>query len=274
MSFARLPLPELTLPGVATTISRLNTSEQSLLTGIAQAREWVAAARRVAVLTGAGISAESGVPTFRGAGGLWRHYRPEELATQQAFMRDPKLVWEWYDWRRQRIALARPNPGHYALAALERRLAEGFTLVTQNVDGLHERAGNQRIWRLHGDIWLVRCTGCGREERNFEAPLLELPPRCRDCGALLRPGVVWFGEPLPADALEAGFTAARAAEVCLVLGTSSVVYPAALIPRCALEAGARIIEINLDPTDLSAAAHLSLRGRTGELLPPIVQGAA
>jgi NAD-dependent deacetylase len=268
------PAAELTLPEAATSITGLSTGEQTLLSAIAQAREWLAVARRVAVLTGAGVSAESGVPTFRGAGGLWRQYRPEELATPAAFARDPKLVWEWYDWRRQRIAQAQPNAGHYALAELERRLGEGFTLITQNVDGLHERAGNRRVWRLHGDIWLVRCTGCGREERNFDVPLPVLPPHCIACGALLRPGVVWFGEPLPPEALEAGFAAARTAEVCLVLGTSSVVYPAAWIPRYALEAGARVIEMNLEPTDLSAAAHLSLRGRTGELLPQIVQDAA
>jgi len=267
------PEGELTLPEAATTITRLNVRVQTLPEGIARARHWLAEARRVLVLTGAGCSAESGVPTFRGAGGLWRQFRPETLATPEAFARDPKLVWEWYDWRRQRIAQAQPNPGHYALVELEQRLGDGFALFTQNVDGLHERAGSQRVWRLHGDIWLLRCTGCGRQERNLAAPLPVLPPRCDRCGALFRPGVVWFGEPLPADVLDAAFAAARRAEVCLVLGTSSVVYPAARIPQSALESGARVVEINLEPTELSDRVHLSLRGRTGELLPQIVQGA-
>jgi NAD-dependent deacetylase len=267
------PKGELTLLEAATTITRLSVDEQTLPDGIALARRWLAAAQRVVVLTGAGCSAESGVPTFRGASGLWRQFRPEALATPEAFARDPKLVWEWYDWRRQRIAEAQPNPGHLALVALEQRLGEGFALFTQNVDGLHERAGSQRVWRLHGDIWLLRCTGCGHQEHNPATPLPELPPRCGRCGSLFRPGVVWFGEPLPADVLQAAFAAARRAEVCLVLGTSSMVYPAALIPQHALKAGARVVEINLEPTELSAQVHLSLRGRTGELLPQIVQGA-
>jgi NAD-dependent deacetylase len=247
----------------------LSHLRESVLPALAEARAWVAAARRVVVLAGAGLSAESGIPTFRGAGGLWRNFRPEELATPQAFARDPRLVWEWYDWRRQIIARAEPNPGHRALAQLDARV-EQFDLVTQNVDGLEERAGCRRVRRLHGDIWLVRCIACGREARDLCAPLPELPPRCAACGGLLRPGVVWFGEPLPEAALAAALAAARQAEVCLVLGTSSVVYPAALVPHAALEAGAKVVEINLDPTDLSPLAHVSLRGSTGELLPRIV----
>jgi NAD-dependent deacetylase len=156
---------------------------------VLQARAWLSSASSVVVLTGAGISAESGVPTFRGPGGLWKQYRPEDLATPEAFARDPKLVWEWYDWRRVTLAAAQPNAGHAALVELERRTPQ-FTLVTQNVDGLHERAGSRNVIRLHGDIWLVRCTACGRETRDERAPLGSLPPRCEACEGLPGCGVV------------------------------------------------------------------------------------
>lgn len=236
---------------------------------IQQGREWLRAARRVAVLTGAGISAESGVPTFRGAGGLWRDRRPEDLATPQAFLRDPRLVWEWYDWRRQLLRGVEPNPGHVALASLECRDLAAFALITQNVDGLHDRAGSRAVWKLHGDIWNVRCTECGRERRDERSPLPELPPRC-DCGGLLRPGVVWFGEPLPEVALLAGAAAARDCDVMLVVGTSAVVYPAAGLVPLALGAGARVIEVNLEETPHSGAVNLSLRGKAGEILPELL----
>ena len=159
---------------------------------VAEAGQRLRAARRVVALTGAGISAESGVPTFRGPGGLWRQYRPEDLATPEAFARDPRLVWEWYAWRRETIAPLRPNAAHDALVALEKRTPE-FLLATQNVDGLHAAAGSRRIVELHGTIWRLRCTSCGEERDDRRVPLAEIPPRC-DCGALLRPGVVWFGE--------------------------------------------------------------------------------
>lgn len=230
---------------------------------------WLHAARAVAVLTGAGLSQESGVPTFRGANGLWRRYRPEELATPEAFARDPRLVWEWYDWRRSLIARAEPNPAHRALAELEQRLPE-FALLTQNVDGLENLAGARNVLRLHGDIWLLRCVGCGREEKNSAVPLPALPPRCA-CGALLRPGVVWFGEALPGDVLERAFAAARRAEVFLVVGTSAVVQPAASLPLVAKQAGARVIEVNLEPTPLSSVADASFFGRAGEILPQLIQ---
>ncbi len=235
---------------------------------IAQAREWLAAARSVVVLTGAGISAESGLPTFRGPGGLWRNFRPEQLATPEAFHRDPKLVWEWYDWRRQVHAKCEPNPGHHTLVELERR-KEQFLLVTQNVDSLHERAGSRNILHLHGSLWRVRCMACGKEEVNEQVPLVPLPPVCA-CGGMQRPAVVWFGESLPMDALETAFTAAQRAKLVLVVGTSSMVYPAATLPRVALEHGARVIEVNPEPSDLSASADLSLRGLAGEILPQIV----
>lgn len=234
-----------------------------------QARKWLREAASVVVLTGAGISAESGVPTFRGSGGLWRSYRPEDLATPEAFARHPELVWEWYDWRRSLIARAQPNPGHQALAELERR-KKAFLLVTQNVDGLHERAGSRRLVKLHGDIWMVRCTACGVRQRDERAPLPELPPRCA-CGGLLRPDVVWFGEPLPAAAWEEAETAARSAGVMLVVGTSAAVYPAAGLAPLAKGAGARLIEINVDETPLSQWADCSLRGKAAELLPRLIE---
>ncbi len=233
-----------------------------------QAREWIRGASRLVVLTGAGISAESGIPTFRGPGGLWKQRRPEQLATPEAFARDPKLVWEWYDWRRCRIAGAAPNPGHAALAELERR-KPSFTLATQNVDGLHDRAGSRRVLKLHGDIWMVRCLACGRERRDERAPLDEIPPRC-ECGGLLRPGVVWFGEALPAQVLREAEEAACAAEVFLVAGTSAVVYPAAGLVPLARSAGAKVIEVNLEETPFSATVDCSLRGKSGDLLPRLI----
>jgi NAD-dependent deacetylase len=243
----------------------VHTVEQSAL---AQAREWLASANAVAALTGAGISAESGVPTFRGPGGMWRNFRPEDLATPQAFARNPQLVWEWYDWRRGLVAKAEPNAGHLALAELERQ-KRSFWLVTQNVDGLHDRAGSRRLIKLHGDLWTVRCTSCGAKSHNAEVPLKSLPPKC-ECGGMLRPGVVWFGEALPANALEQAYAVAQRADLFLVLGTSSVVYPAAALPQIALDCGARVVEINLEPTELSQRAHVSLRGKVGEILPLLV----
>ena len=196
-----------------------------------QTREWLRKARRVAVLTGAGVSAESGVPTFRGKEGLWKHYRPEDLATAEAFSRDPRLVWHWYNWRRGLIARARPNPGHYALADIENRSPE-FTLITQNVDDLHEQAGSRNVLKLHGDIWQVRCLACDREWIDTRPSISELPPHC-GCGGLLRPGVVWFGEELPPGAWDRAEKAAREADLLFVIGTSALVYPAAGLVRVA-----------------------------------------
>jgi NAD-dependent deacetylase len=234
-------------------------------------REALRRARNVAVLTGAGISAESGIPTFRGAGGLWRNYSPERLATPEAFAENPRLVWEWYDWRRQIIRKAEPNPGHRALAELERgktdgfREPPGFTLVTQNVDGLHDRAGSRNLVKLHGDIWQVRCLGCGVEVRNEQVPLEDLPPRC-SCGALLRPGVVWFGEPLPPGEWERAWEASAQAEVFLTIGTSAVVYPAAGLAEVARQARAKLAVVNSEPTPLDSMADWVLRGPAGKLL--------
>src|SRR5271169_1642741 len=225
-------------------------------------REWLREATSIAVLTGAGVSAESGVPTFRGQNGLWKQYRAEDLATPGAFARDPKLVWEWYDWRRRLIAEAKPNPGHFALAEAEAR-ARKFTLITQNVDGLHELAGSRNVLRLHGSIWMLRCLVCEREREDRRAPLPELPPRC-ECGGLLRPGVVWFGEPLPARVWEEAEQAARRAEVLLVVGTSAVVYPAAALIPLARHSGAKVVEINVAETAFSSSVDFSLRGAAGE----------
>jgi len=232
-----------------------------------RARAIVSRASALAVLTGSGISAESGVPTFRGAGGLWRTFRPEDLATTQAFERDPKLVWEWYDWRRGLVAAAQPNPAHHALVTLERRCRE-FTLATQNVDGLHALAGSRNLILLHGDLWTLRCVTCGAKREDRRVPLPVLPPRCV-CGGLLRPGVVWFGESLPEGAIERASAAAANADALLMIGTSAAVWPAAGLGEVALDAGVPVIEINPEPTVYSDHV-LSLAGRAGELLPRLL----
>lgn len=226
------------------------------------------AASRVVALTGAGVSAESGVPTFRGPDGLWRQFRAEDLATPEAFARDPALVWEWYEWRRQRVAACRPNPAHAALAVLESRVSE-FLLITQNVDGLHLMAGSRRMLELHGSLWHVRCTGCGERREDRRVPLPDAPPRC-GCGALLRPDIVWFGEALDPDVVERAQEASLRAEVALVIGTSSLVQPAASLPQLARAAGAFVIEVNPEPTSLSRQAHIWLRGRAGDVVPALL----
>jgi NAD-dependent deacetylase len=231
-------------------------------------RQWLEQARAIAVLTGAGVSAESGVPTFRDANGLWKQYRVQDLATPSAFARDPKLVWEWYNWRRTVLAEVKPNPGHYALAELEKR-APKFTLITQNVDGLHELAGSQNVLRLHGSVWSVRCLACGRESLDKRIPMLEIPPHC-DCGGLLRPAVVWFGEPLPPEIWNAAEAAARASDLFLVIGTSAVVYPAAGLAQLAKSSGARVVEINVAETPLTSEIDQFLQGPSGELLPQLI----
>lgn len=227
------------------------------------------AARRVVVLTGAGISAESGVPTFREAQtGLWARYNPEELATPKAFRRNPRLVWEWYAWRQARVRQAEPNAGHHALVDMERHVAE-LTLITQNVDGLHRRAGSHQVLELHGNLFRTRCFN---EDRLVEGwpESDDLPPRCPHCGGLLRPDVVWFGERLPAGALRAAEQAAACAEVFFSVGTSSLVYPAADLPFIALQAGATVVEINPQPTPLSPQVTFSLNSAAGIILPALV----
>jgi NAD-dependent deacetylase len=230
-------------------------------------RALLPAARSIAVLTGAGISAESGVPTFRGPGGLWRDFRPEDLATPEAFADDPRLVWEWYDWRRQKIAAAAPNLGHYALVTLEKRSPD-FTLITQNVDGLHPLAGSRNLLEIHGNLWRTRCLSC-HEVRETREPLARIPPRC-PCEGLLRPDVVWFGEPLPYDLLKRAIRAVEACDLMLVVGTSGLVQPAASMADAALARGVPVVEINLDPTPLSERATHALHGKAGEILPKLI----
>ncbi|MDH4207570.1 MAG: NAD-dependent deacylase [Anaerolineae bacterium] len=223
--------------------------------------------RSVVVLTGAGISAESGVPTFRGADGLWRQYRAEELATPQAFTSNPTLVWEWYDWRRGLIAGCEPNEGHRTLAEME-NWCQDFTLITQNVDGLHQRAGSKRILELHGDIWRVRCTAENHGGDNREVPLSRIPPTC-SCGALLRPDVVWFGESLDPEVMKAAYAAAERCDLMLVVGTSAVVQPAASLPVIAHNAGAYLVEVNVQKTPLSPLAHEVILGPAARELPDL-----
>jgi NAD-dependent deacetylase len=231
-------------------------------------RQWLREATSVAVLTGAGVSAESGVPTFRSGNGLWKQYRPEELATPAAFAHNPKLVWEWYDWRRSLIAEAKPNPGHYALAEAESR-ARKFTLITQNVDGLHELAGSRNVLRLHGSIWNLRCTKCKQEREDRQTPLAQIPPLC-ECGGMMRPGVVWFGEPLPEKIWQQAEAAAREADLFLLIGTSAMVYPAAGLAPIAKSSGARVVEINIAETGFSNSIDEFLQGPSGELLPQLI----
>jgi len=225
-------------------------------------------ARRVVALTGSGISAESGIPTFRGEDGLWKTYRAQDLATPEAFARDPLLVWEWYDWRRNLMFSKQPNAGHEVLAAWETAF-DDFSLITQNIDGLHDRAGSRRIIELHGNIWKLRCTREGTISENLEAPLSEMPPHCVHCGALMRPHVVWFGEPLDPDVIRQAAHQSAGCEVMFVVGTSAVVHPAASLPLTALESGATVVEINPEPTPLSSSVQFSIRGSSGDILPEI-----
>jgi NAD-dependent deacetylase len=229
----------------------------------------VRTARRVTVLTGAGVSAASGVPTFRGPGGLWRSFRAEELATPAAFARDPQLVWEWYDWRRSQLAACSPNRAHDVLARWTER--PGVTLITQNVDGLHERAGARDIVRFHGSIWRLQCaSACGEADwDDRRAPLPELPPRCPGCHGLARPGVVWFGETIDPDVLRRSIEA-TACDVFLSLGTSSLVYPAAGLMSQAKTCGAFTIEINPVPTDASSYLDLSIALAAETALPALM----
>ena len=224
-------------------------------------------ARRIVALTGAGISAESGLATFRDAQtGLWSKFRPEELATAEAFQRDPKFVQGWYSWRREQALNAKPNAGHLALAEMEMR-APAFLLVTQNVDGLHPRAGSKRIVELHGNIHRVRCFENNCPSDNFDTKT----GRCRSCGGYLRPDVVWFGEMLPMEAIEAAIHASEKCDVFFSIGTSSVVYPAADLWRSAKNNDAIVIEINKDPTPLTPLADHSFQGKAGEILPDLVR---
>ncbi len=233
-----------------------------------QFKDLTSRAKRPVAITGAGVSAESGVPTFRGTEGLWRHYNPQDLATPEAFARDPQLVWEWYDWRRSAVRDARPNPAHRWLAAYESAHPR-FLLVTQNVDGLHALAGSRHLVEIHGNLWHLRCTECGWGGENRQVPL-PLLPHCPNCRGLLRPGVVWFGEPLPAEGLAQAVEAAREADLVLMLGTSAVVYPVAGLPD--LASSAEIVEVNPEETSLTRRATLSVRAPAGAFLEPLLEG--
>ncbi|WP_404991257.1 SIR2 family NAD-dependent protein deacylase [Cupriavidus pauculus] len=229
------------------------------------ARAWVHAAQNIFVLTGAGISAESGVPTFRDAlTGLWARFDPEELATEEAYRRQPALVWQWYQHRRELVSAAKPSPAHYALAELARR--KSVTLVTQNIDGLHQQAGSEHVVELHGNLFANKwLDGCGR--CDTVPPVPGEPPHCALCGAMMRPGVVWFGEDLPRVARFRADHAAQHCDLCLVVGTSGLVYPAAALPGLAKEHGARVIVVNPQPSALDDTADLVLRAAAGECLP-------
>lgn len=235
---------------------------------IDKAKDVLRKSERVFVLTGAGISAESGIPTFRGDDGLWRSHRAEELATPHAFAQDPGLVWEFYDWRRGIIAGKCPNPGHEALAKLERK-APTFTLVTQNVDGFHAKAGSENLIEIHGNIWRVRCTECRKERENHDVPI-EILPKCPECGGVLRPAIVWFGESLSETALTQAFQAGSECDAALVVGTSGVVQPAASLATEAKRSGAVVIEVNLDETPNTGWVDIALLGKAGDILPRLV----
>ncbi|HEX8991125.1 MAG TPA: NAD-dependent deacylase [Anaerolineales bacterium] len=230
------------------------------------------ASRRIAVLTGAGVSQESGLRTFRDPQtGLWAKHRPEDLASPAAFHRDPKLVWDWYAWRREALKGVRPNAGHYALVELERRAPE-FTLATQNVDGLHRMAGSQHLLELHGNIQRVRCSECGRFPEDWPESADEVP-HCAVCGGLLRPDVVWFGEPLPRTELEQAVAASRSCELFFSIGTSGIVQPAASLAHAARHRGAVLVEVNPDRTPLTPKVDYFLQGKSGEILPELVRAA-
>ncbi len=242
--------------------------DDASLAALDELRAQLTPGTRVAVLTGAGISAASGIPTFRGAqDGLWSRYRPEDLATPEAFARDPELVWRWYDWRRGLIAASGPNAAHRALAALAARTS--LTLVTQNVDGYHQQAGSAAVVEFHGSIWRLRCTACGQEEDDRRVPL-PIPPSCPACGALARPGVVWFGEGIDPRVMEDATLAAATCDVFLVAGTAGVVHPAAGLADLARGRGARVVEFNLERTPLTRLAHLHVPGSAADTLPRLV----
>ena len=242
----------------------MNFSEQALT----QVRSRLAEARAVAVLTGAGISADSGVPTFRGSDGLWRNFKAEDIATPQAFLKNPKLVWEWYNWRRELIATKVPNPAHQALVTLEKR-TQDFILITQNVDDLHGQAGSQKLIEIHGNIWKVRCTICKEVSVNKEIPIPILP-YCLRCHGLLRPHIVWFGESLVPSHVQQSIKALENCDMMLVIGTSGIIQPAASFADTAKSAGAFVVEVNLKPTPHMGSIDISLQGRAAEIIPQLL----
>jgi NAD-dependent deacetylase len=227
--------------------------------------------KRVVALTGAGISAESGIPTFRGADGYWSRFRPEELATPQALAANPKRVWDWYLYRRSLIAQAQPNPGHLALVELENLLGDNFHLITQNVDGLHQRSGSRKTLELHGCIFANRCVKCFGRFSDDALDFNQLPPPCPKCRGAIRPDVVWFGESLNIATIEDAFALSRQATLFLAIGTSAVVHPAATLPLAGRENGAYLIEINPESTPLSPEAHIAIRLPSAMALPLLLE---
>lgn len=228
-------------------------------------------AQRIILFTGAGVSAESGVPTFRDAQtGLWAQYRAEDLATPEAFLRDPIMVWNWYDWRRKLMRSVQPNPAHLAIARLD-RLVEHVSVITQNVDGLHIRAGSTDVIELHGNIWTNFCFDCKQPADISHAQ--DIPPRCPHCGGLVRPGVVWFGEALPPAAWNRAYALLQSADLFFCIGTSSLVEPAASLPRAARLNGCPVIQINPEPTSHDEIAQYVLRGKAGEVMPALLAAA-
>lgn len=231
--------------------------------------EKIKSAKKIVFITGAGISAESGIPTFRGTDGIWNKMKPEELASFNGFMKNPDLVWEWYQHRRNIIRNVQPNPGHFAIAELEKYF--DVTVVTQNIDNLHRRAGSSKIYELHGNIERNFCINCHTFYNDEEFTITQKKvPTCKKCGGLIRPDVVWFGEMLPQDQFTGGETAAEWSDICFVVGTSSVVFPAAYIPQSAKRAGSYLVEINIESTDLTYYADYSIFGKAGEVLPEIL----
>jgi len=243
---------------------------------INRVKEHLASARAITVLTGAGISADSGIPTFRGKDGLWKNFKAQDLATPEAFARNPRLVWEWYDWRRGLIASKSPNAGHHALVEMEKRHPQ-FTLITQNVDGFHDLAGSHNPIELHGNIWKVRCTKCGQISINRDIPIQILPYcqsvstyRSDGCQGLLRPHIVWFGESLNESDIEKSVAALQSCDLMLVIGTSGIVQPAASFVEMAKSSGAYVVEVNLDPSSQSHFVDEVLTGRASEVLPSLL----
>jgi NAD-dependent deacetylase len=227
--------------------------------------EVIVNSKYLVALTGAGVSAESGIPTFRGKDGLWNRYRPEELANPQAFAADPEKVWKWYAWRMEKVFNAEPNKAHLALAELE-RIGILKCLITQNVDDLHERAGSTNVLHLHGSLRVVKCTNCSNALEVSNPPQIPPLPTCEKCGSLLRPGVVWFGEMLPPDVLERAMREVEKSDAIIVAGTSAVVQPAASLPLIVKRKGGIVIEINPDETPLTSLADFSIRGKAGEVM--------
>ncbi|TGJ99919.1 NAD-dependent deacylase [Leptospira selangorensis] len=224
--------------------------------------------KNILALTGAGISAESGVPTFRGKEGLWKEYRAEELATPQAFQRDPRLVWEWYLWRIELISNKSPNPAHFALAELEKKRSD-FYLITQNVDGLHKKSGSERIIEIHGNIFRNKCTRCSKTY-DSDPSELKNSTECRNCKSLVRPDVLWFGESYDTDLLNQAVYLAEKSEIVFVIGSSGAVGIPVELARIAKENGAFVIEINIDPSGYSRYSDLFLQGKAGEILPELI----